>query len=366
MADLLIKNGTVFTYIHEGYHALKLRRADVLVENGVISKIAAEINTDCEQLEAEGCMLLPGYINAGADVIGQAVLAGLLADIAAPRQKERAAGVVKIAYEMLDDDELRAIALLGLWDNIRSGVTTVLDTCGERGHSPVKSAAEALGIRPFTAADIAVKYLAADCDIRAASDSGELVGAAVYALNKPSVATRELMHSAGATALLSAVGCAQSGENFPVVDYLRGGVNSALATGVWGNSMLAEMRTAALTAKQSEQNPRQYKATDAFYAATVAGAQLIGMEGQLGRIDLGMAGDISAVSMKRFSALSYPFNQYLYSGAEEDTQHIVRGGKILMKNGAAPKNAARELTEAREVAARAVLRCWERARLEVL
>ena len=364
VSDLLIKNGMPFTYIHEGYHALKLRHADILIENGIITKIAANITADCQTLDATDCMLLPGYVNAGADLIDSAVLAGLLPDIAALRQYERIEGVKKIAYEMLGDDELEAIALCSLWENMRSGTTTIVDLCEPKAHKAVKVAAEKLGVRLLTTPANGVNYICAPCDIHAESDSGELVGAAVCGHIEPSNADKELMHAASATAVLSAVACAQTGEKFPAVNYLRGGVNVALATGIYGNSMQSEMRTAAFAAKQAEQNARQYKATDTFYAATVAGAQLIKMDNLLGRIDIGMAGDIAVVSLERLGALSYPFIQYLYGAEPADVKNIVCGGKVCMENGIPKKSA--ELVLARKKAKQAVLAVWERARIEVL
>lgn len=53
---LLIKNGTVVTPEGE-------RRADVLIEDGIISKIAESITEDCKTVDASGKHVLPGLID---------------------------------------------------------------------------------------------------------------------------------------------------------------------------------------------------------------------------------------------------------------------------------------------------------------
>ena len=53
---LLIKNGTVVTPEGE-------RRADVLIEDGIISEIAETVKEDCKTVDASGKHVLPGLID---------------------------------------------------------------------------------------------------------------------------------------------------------------------------------------------------------------------------------------------------------------------------------------------------------------
>ncbi len=156
MRDLLIQNGMVFTYIHEGYHALKLREADVLIENGLITKIAPGIRASCETLDASGCMLLPGMINMGSASVASKLLAGLLQDkslrtAGGSMLYSRVQPVVDLASGLLCDRTAEAIATLSLWEGLYGGTTTAVDICPPGFSAAVKSAGEKLGIRVFAA-----------------------------------------------------------------------------------------------------------------------------------------------------------------------------------------------------------------------
>ena len=43
----IVKNGLVITFIHEGYHSIKMKYADILIKDGLFADIKEEI-TDPE------------------------------------------------------------------------------------------------------------------------------------------------------------------------------------------------------------------------------------------------------------------------------------------------------------------------------
>ena len=51
----LVKNGLVITFIHEGYHSIKMKYADVLIEDGAFLDIREEIaDSEAEVVDAQG------------------------------------------------------------------------------------------------------------------------------------------------------------------------------------------------------------------------------------------------------------------------------------------------------------------------
>ena len=60
----LVKNGLVITFIHEGYHSIKMKYADVLIEDGAFLDIREEIaDSEAEVVDAQGRYVLPGMVD---------------------------------------------------------------------------------------------------------------------------------------------------------------------------------------------------------------------------------------------------------------------------------------------------------------
>ena len=63
----LVKNGLVITFIHEGYHSIKMKYADVLIEDGLFADIKEEIHDpDAKIIDAEGKWVLPGFVDVAS------------------------------------------------------------------------------------------------------------------------------------------------------------------------------------------------------------------------------------------------------------------------------------------------------------
>ena len=111
----LVKNGLVITFIHEGYHSIKMKYADVLIEDGAFLDIREEIaDSEAEVVDAQGLWVLPGLVDAGSSVAGAVLGNGLLPDYSRARWQGsmlhgRALPLLEIAAEALSDAEKRAV-----------------------------------------------------------------------------------------------------------------------------------------------------------------------------------------------------------------------------------------------------------------
>jgi imidazolonepropionase-like amidohydrolase len=239
-----------------------------------------------------------------------------------------------LAEKLLTQDEIEAIALIALWDGLSGGTCTVIDTSPKAFTAGVKKAAETVGIT-----------------LHNHSDYGNAV---IYPINADKY-EREIMASGDKHAVLSAVTAAHEGRPFPIVDFLRSNINTAIGTLYYGNSMWEEMRAASLGAKSAEKDAGQYKANDAFYAATEAGAAVMAKQKETGRIDVGAEANITVLSLERFEPLTYPFIQILYGGAcEYDVKHVVANGFIRKQDFKPVKALAEEISKAKEKANKAI------------
>jgi 5-methylthioadenosine/S-adenosylhomocysteine deaminase len=131
-------------------------------------------------------------------------------------------------------------------------------------------------------------------------------------------------------------------SGFAPVDALsRAGVNVALGTdGAASNNrldLLQEMRTAALLAKAVAGNAEALPAHAALRAATLGGAQALGLGGQIGSIRPGKAADLVAIDLSapELQPCFDPVSQVVYAAGREHVSDVwiagarrVAGGKL--------------------------------------
>ena len=128
----------------------------------------------------------------------------------------------------------------------------------------------------------------------------------------------------------------------PMAKLAQAGVNLAIGTdGAASNNrldMFQEMRLAALLAKAVAGDAEAMPAHDALRAATLGGAQAIGLSDRIGSITAGKAADLTAVALRGpelapcYDAVSH----LVYAAGREHVTHVwiageprVSGGKLL-------------------------------------
>jgi 5-methylthioadenosine/S-adenosylhomocysteine deaminase len=144
----------------------------------------------------------------------------------------------------------------------------------------------------------------------------------------------------------------------PVGALLARGVNVALGTdGAASNNRLdlfGEMRLAALLAKISSNDAAALPAASALHAATLAGAQALGLDGMVGSLVAGKEADVVAVDLSGVEAEPCydPVSHLVHAvGRESVTDVWVAGVRVL---------ASRALTTVDEAAILARARLWQK------
>ena len=127
----------------------------------------------------------------------------------------------------------------------------------------------------------------------------------------------------------------------PVADYVEQGVNVALgADGAASNNRLdawEELRLAGLLGK-FRSGPAALPAADLFEMATLGGARALGLDVDIGSIEVGKCADLAVLDLRRAHAATGPgandiYTRLVYSARATDVRWVMVGGRVVVDNG---------------------------------
>ena len=124
----------------------------------------------------------------------------------------------------------------------------------------------------------------------------------------------------------------------PVGELLSKGVNVSLGSdGAASNNdldLFAEMRSAALLAKQTSADAATCNARQSIEMATINGARALGLGKQIGSIEPGKYADLIAVNMSALNTqpLYNPVNQLVYALNSRQVSHVWINGVAQLKD----------------------------------
>jgi cytosine/adenosine deaminase-related metal-dependent hydrolase len=124
----------------------------------------------------------------------------------------------------------------------------------------------------------------------------------------------------------------------PIASYLEAGVNVALgADGAASNNRLdgwEEMRLAGLLACYRS-GPSAVAAVELFDAATLGGARALGLDADIGSIEVGKYADVAVVDLRgvHFAGAADIYTQLVYSARADDVRHVFVGGRQMVADG---------------------------------
>jgi len=124
----------------------------------------------------------------------------------------------------------------------------------------------------------------------------------------------------------------------PVDEMLKKGICVSLGTdGTASNNnmdLLEEMKLAALLQKVHNMDPTYLTAVDTFEMATINGATALGMNNEIGTIEVGKKADLVLLDIKvpHLTPFRHPISHLVYSASGSDTNTTICNGNILMEN----------------------------------
>ncbi len=125
-----------------------------------------------------------------------------------------------------------------------------------------------------------------------------------------------------------------------VPEFTKRGITVALGTdGAASNNtldMFESMKVCALLHKIGRMDPSITPAYDALKYATINGARALGLEDELGSLEIGKKADIIMVDLQKpnLTPLSNPISHLVYSARSNDVDTVIIDGKIIMEKGA--------------------------------
>ena len=125
----------------------------------------------------------------------------------------------------------------------------------------------------------------------------------------------------------------------PIAQLAAAGVNVALGTdGAASNNrldLLEETRLAALLAKAAAGDAQAMPAQDALRAATLGGAQALGLAERIGSITTGKAADLAAVALRGPELVPCydPVSHIVYAAGREHVTHVWVAGQLRVAEG---------------------------------
>jgi len=124
----------------------------------------------------------------------------------------------------------------------------------------------------------------------------------------------------------------------PVTTLKTKGLNISVGTDSAASNndldMLQELRSAALLAKVSENNPCAVDAFAALEMGTINGARFLGLEQTIGSLEAGKSADLTAINFNDFSSqpVYHPISQLIYTATAQHVTHTWVNGKLLYEN----------------------------------
>lgn len=124
----------------------------------------------------------------------------------------------------------------------------------------------------------------------------------------------------------------------PTYKLQQAGVNLTLGTdGAASNNdldMIAEMHTAALLAKAVANNASALPAEDILRMATINGAIALGLDAEIGSLEIGKSADITAIDLSGIEnqPVYCPVSQLVYSAGRENVSNVWVAGNHLLKD----------------------------------
>lgn len=123
----------------------------------------------------------------------------------------------------------------------------------------------------------------------------------------------------------------------PLTKLIDNGVVVGLGTdGAASNNdmdMFGEMDKAAKVDKAARLDPAVMRAETVVRMATIDGAKVLGMDGDIGSIEPGKLADIILIDLKKphLTPLYNPFSHIVYSASGADVSTVIIGGRVVMR-----------------------------------
>ena len=125
------------------------------------------------------------------------------------------------------------------------------------------------------------------------------------------------------------------GRAAPVPTMLRNGVNVTLGTDTPSGDMFDAMRLGLIVARIMEHEATWPTPDDYLAMATINGARALGLEGEVGSLEVGKKADIVLINLDRLHLrpMGRPISTLVHYGMGADVDVVLVDGRLLVANG---------------------------------
>ena len=309
MVDKLLKNGMIVTVNKERkiyYHGAMAVTGDRITEVGETKELEEKCKDAKEVIDLDGKIIFPGFINTHNHLF-QTLLKGLGDDMVL---SDWLATMTFPAAQYLEPEDCYYGAMLGCMEGIRSGMATkALHGCEGT------DCLEKLGILGDNVLMVHCVYLN-DKDIRRAK---------YYDLKVSHNPVSNMYLSSGVA---------------PIPKLLNAGVTCGLgvdgAASNNGQDMIELMKTASLLQKVDTLDPTVITAEKVLEMATIDGARAIGMEDEIGSLEVGKKADFVIFNPylnPKAIPVHNPVSTLVYSSTMQNIESVAVDGEFILKDG---------------------------------
>jgi 5-methylthioadenosine/S-adenosylhomocysteine deaminase len=128
---------------------------------------------------------------------------------------------------------------------------------------------------------------------------------------------------------------AEDGVVAPIIDMRKSGVTVGLGTDCFSMDIIGEMRHAALLNKVKHEDPSVLSARNVLEMATRDSAKCLGLEKDLGSLQVGKKADMVIVDLRKphLVPLKSVETNLVYSAQPSDVDTVIVNGEIVVKDG---------------------------------
>ncbi len=146
---------------------------------------------------------------------------------------------------------------------------------------------------------------------------------------------KQLLKSTGTHVVHLSGSNAKGGMMAPIQDLRDLGVNLGLGTDNMAGDMVEVLRLAVCIARMRAEDPQALRAYDVLEMATMGGARALGMQDEIGSLEVGKKADVVVMDFNQahLAPLRDPIANLVHNGLGSDVEMVFVDGELLIQDG---------------------------------
>ncbi len=154
---------------------------------------------------------------------------------------------------------------------------------------------------------------------------------------------------------------AKGGMMAPIADLATMGANIGIGTDNMAGDMVEAMRLAVCTARMRSEDNQALRAMDALEMSTMGGARALGLEAEIGSLEVGKRADLIVLNFRQAHLVPVvdPVANLVHNGLGSDIEQVYISGERLVENGCSTRVDLDEVFAEAQARAKALWKKFE-------